>query len=155
MTRRPRRPSERLFGRRSLVRSALQGVVVFGMVIGVFEAALFLGETVAHARTLAFITLIVANLCLIVTNRSWQRSLFASLAVPNAALLWVVGSALAFLGLVVYVPGLRGLFHFAPMSLLDMLIALGAGLVSVTWFEIVKTIRRAGAEDRAGNGGPG
>ena len=123
------------------------------MVFGVFEASLFLGETVAHARTLAFITLIVANLCLILTNRSWQQSLFASLVVPNRALLWVVGSALAFLGLVVYVPGLRDLFHFAPVSLLDILIALAAGLVSVTWFEIVKRFRRAGAEYRVGNGG--
>jgi Ca2+-transporting ATPase len=143
MRRRPRSPSDRLFGRQSLFRSALQGVVAFGMVFGVFEASLSLGETVAHARTLAFITLIVANLCLILANRSWQQGLFASLAVPNRALLWVVGSALAFLGLVVYVPGLRGLFHFAPVSLLDFLIALAAGLVSVSWFEIVKKLRRA------------
>jgi P-type Ca2+ transporter type 2C len=143
MTRRPRRPTDRLFSRRSLVRSALQGIVAFGMVIGVFEAALVLGETVAHARTLAFITLIVANLCLIITNRSWQRSFIASLAVPNPALFWVVGSAMVFLGLVVYVPGLQRLFHFASVSFFDILIALAAGLVSVVWFEIVKKLRKA------------
>jgi Ca2+-transporting ATPase len=108
------------------------------MVIGMFEGALFLGESIAHARTLAFITLIVANLCLILANRSWQRSIFASLAVPNAALFWVLGSALVFLGLVVYVPALRGLFHFAPMSVIDIVAALAAGLVSVSWFEVVK-----------------
>jgi len=142
MTRPPRSTSERLFSRRSLISSALQGIVAFCMVFGMFEAALFLGETVAHARTLAFITLIVANLCLILSNRSWNRSLFASLAVPNAALVWVVGSALAFLGLVVYVPALRGLFHFAPMSLFDILAALAAGLVSVSWFEVVKAVGR-------------
>jgi P-type Ca2+ transporter type 2C len=154
MKRRPRSPSDRLFGRQSLVGSALQGIVVFAMVFGVFEASRFLGETMAHARTLAFITLIVANLCLILTNRSWKQGLFASLAVPNRALLWVVGSALAFLGLVVYVPGLRSLFHFAPVSLLDILIALAAGLVSVTWFEIVKKFRKEEAGNRAGNDGP-
>jgi Ca2+-transporting ATPase len=154
MKRRPRSPSDRLFGRQSLVGSALQGIVVFAMVFGVFEASRSLGETMAHARTLAFITLIVANLCLILTNRSWKQGLFASLAVPNRALLWVVGSALAFLGLVVYVPGLRSLFHFAPVSLLDILIALAAGLVSVTWFEIVKKFRKEEAVNRAGNDGP-
>ena len=153
MKRRPRGASDRLFGRRSILRSALQGIVAFGMVFGVFEASLCLGETVAHARTLAFITLIVANLCMILTNRSWQQGLFASLAVPNRALFWVVGSALAFLGLVVYVPGLRSLFHFAPVSLLDILISLSAGLVSVGWLEIVKKLRRAGAEHRDGNEG--
>jgi Ca2+-transporting ATPase len=151
MRRRPRSPTDRLFGRQSLVRSALQGIVAFGMVFGVFEAALLLGETFAHARTLAFITLIVANLCLILTNRSWQRSLLASLSVPNRALFWVVGSALTFLGLVVYVPGLRNLFHLAPMSLLDIVIALAAGLLSVAWFEIVKKFRKVEAGNRAGN----
>jgi Ca2+-transporting ATPase len=142
MTRPPRSTSERLFSRRSLVSSALQGIVAFCMVFGMFEAALFLGESTAHARTLAFITLIVANLCLILSNRSWNRNLFASLAVPNAALFWVLGSALVFLGLVVYVPPLRGLFHFAPMSLFDILAALAAGLVSVSWFEVVKYAAR-------------
>ena len=59
---------------------------------------------------------------------------------PNPALLWVIGGALAFLVLVVYVPGLRNLFHFAPMHALDLGIALGAGLVSVAWFEIAKVV---------------
>jgi Ca2+-transporting ATPase len=151
MKRKPRSPSDRLFGRQSLVRSALQGIVAFAMVFGVFEVSRFLGETIAHARTLAFITLIVANLCLILTNRSWKQGLFASLAVPNRALLWVVGSALSFLGLVVYVPGLRNLFHFAPVSVLDILIALAAGLFSVAWFEIVKKLRKEGAGNRGGS----
>src|SRR5271157_1458980 len=145
MRRRPRGASDRLFSRRSLVRSALQGVVAFTMVFGVFEVSLSLGESVAHARTLAFVTLIVANLCMILTNRSWKQGLFSSLAVPNRALLWVVGSALAFLGLVVYVPGLRGLFHFAPVSLLDIMISCAAGLVSVGWLEIVKKAQKSGS----------
>jgi Ca2+-transporting ATPase len=155
MQRSPRNASDRLFGRGSLIRSGLQGIVAFAMVFGVFEASLLLGETIAHARTLAFITLIVANLCLILTNRSWQRGLFATLGVRNRALLWVIGSALAFLGLVVFVPGLQRIFHFTSVSLPDILLALAAGLVSVTWFEIVKVLRRGGAARRAGNGTPG
>ncbi len=142
MKRAPRGPGERLFGRRSLIMSALQGLTAFGAVFGVYEAAFALGQSVAEARTLAFITLIVSNLCLILTNRSWSRGIFTSLRVPNPALAWVVGGALAFLGLVVYVPGLRDLFHFAPMDPLDLLIAPAAGLVSVAWFEAVKLVRR-------------
>ncbi|MGO9308553.1 MAG: cation-translocating P-type ATPase [Spirochaetia bacterium] len=152
MTRPPRSPAERLFGRRSLVRSALQGIAAFAVVFGVFEAGLFMGESVAHARTLAFITLIVANLCLILTNRSWQRGFITSLAVPNRALFWVTGSALAFLALVVYVPALSGVFHFAPVSGLDIAIAVTAGLLSVAWFEIVKKVRKGESGRRAAPG---
>ena len=50
--------------------------------------------------------------------------------------------AVAFLALVVYVPGLRGLFHFAPMHPVDLAIALAAGIVGVAWFELVKLFMR-------------
>jgi Ca2+-transporting ATPase len=142
MRRPPRSPKERLFSRRSLIASAIQGLAAFGIMFGVFHAALALGQSVAEARTLSFITLIVSNLCLILSNRSWSQSVFASLAVANTALLWVVGGAVAFLALVVYVPGLRGLFHFAPMHPLDLAIALAAGIVGVAWFELVKLFMR-------------
>jgi Ca2+-transporting ATPase len=142
MRRPPRSPKERLFSRRSLVASAIQGLAAFGIMFGVFQAALALGQSFAEARTLSFITLIVSNLCLILSNRSWSQSMISSLKVPNTALLWVVGGAVAFLALVVYVPGLRGLFHFAPMHPVDLTIALAAGTVGVVWFELVKLLMR-------------
>jgi Ca2+-transporting ATPase len=142
MKRPPRSRRERLFSRRSLFASALQGLVAFAVVFGVYEASLALGEGTAHARTLSFATLIIANLCLILANRSWTRSMFASFSSPNPALLWVLGSAVVFLGLVVYVPGLRDVFHFAAMSAIDLAIAIGAGMVSVAWFEVLKLVSR-------------
>ena len=143
MKRKPRSPKERLFDRKGLVISALQGTVAFAAVMGVHAAALALGQSRGEARALAFITLIVSNLCLILTNRSWSRTVFSSLGSKNPALFWVVGGALAFLGFVVFVPGLRGLFHFDPVHPLDIAIALGAGLVSIAWFEAAKLLARA------------
>jgi Ca2+-transporting ATPase len=144
MKRSPRSPTERLFSRRSLVTSTIQGLVAFAVMMAVYAAALGLGQSIAEARTLSFITLIIANLCLILTNRSRTRSVFSTLSVPNPALTWVVVGALVFLALVVFVPGLRDLFHFAPMHLLDLLIAIVAGIVSIAWFEVVKlaSVRR-------------
>jgi Ca2+-transporting ATPase len=142
MKRRPRSRTERLFGKTSLLVSAVQGLVAFGMVIGMYQAALALGQSVAEARSVAFVTLIVSNLCLILTNRSWSRTVFSSFAVPNPALLWVLGGALVFLGLVVYVPGLRSLFHFAPMHPVDVVLSLAAGLLSIAWFEVFKLVMK-------------
>ncbi len=142
MRRPPRNPKDRLFGRQSLLTSAIQGLVAFGAVISVYAVALSLGESAAQARTLSFITLIVSNLCLILTNRSWQLSALSSLKVRNPALFWVIGGALIFLALVVYVPGLQRLFHFAPMHLVDLAIAFVAGLFSIAWFEVMKLFAR-------------
>jgi P-type Ca2+ transporter type 2C len=140
MKRKPRGPGERLFGKTSLIISCLQGLVAFLAVMVVHSAALRLGQSLAEARTLAFITLIVSNLCLILANRSWSRSAVSAFSGSNPALLWVVGGALLFLGVVVYTPGLRDLFHFAPMHLVDVAISLGAGLVSIAWFEVAKIL---------------
>lgn len=41
-----------------------------------------------------------------------------------------------------FVPPLQALFHFAPMHSIDILIALGAGIASILWFELVKMISR-------------
>ncbi len=56
--------------------------------------------------------MIIANLSLILTNRSWSRTILDSLRSPNAALWWVLTGAVAFLGLALYVPLLRSLFRY-------------------------------------------
>jgi Ca2+-transporting ATPase len=142
MTRPPRDPREHLFGWKSLSISLLQGASVLAIVLGVFLVARFLGHSENNARGLTFAALVVANLALILTNRSWSRTILATLKEPNAALWWVGGGATAFLVLVLWVPWLRDLFHFAPLHGLDLVICLLAGGVSILWFEILKLVRR-------------
>jgi Ca2+-transporting ATPase len=113
MRRPPRDPRDPLFGGRTMVFSLLQGVSVFLVVLAIFSVALALGRSDLEARTLTFTTLVVANLALIFTNRSWSRTIPATLRSPNPALWWIVGAALGLLGAVLYTPGLRDLFHFA------------------------------------------
>jgi Ca2+-transporting ATPase len=62
--------------------------------------------------------------------------------VKNDALLWVLGGAMVFLMLVVYVPFLSKLFHFTFMHPRDLAVAFGAGLFSILWFEIAKIVFR-------------
>ena len=101
MLRKPRNYKEPLFGGKTLFLSILQGVFSLAVVAGVFQLAVMRGHSEADARTLAFITLIISNLCLILTNRSWSRSIIASFFVPNPALLWVIGGTIVFLGMVI------------------------------------------------------
>ncbi len=145
MTRPPRNPRERLFGWRSVSISLLQGASVLGIVLGVFLVTRFLGHSENNARGLTFAALVVANLALILTNRSWSRTIVGTLREPNAALWWVGGGAVVFLGLVLSVPGLRNLFHFAPLHGLDLAICLLAGGASILWFELLKLLRRRNA----------
>jgi Ca2+-transporting ATPase len=146
MRRSPRNPKSPFFGRRSVLLSLMQGVMVLAIVLAVFAVALHLyraeGVTgVENARTLTFTTLIVANLALILTNRSWSRSALEMLRTRNKALWWVLGGTALFLGLVLYVPLIRDRFHLIALHPIDLAICLVAGLASILWFEGLKYIR--------------
>ncbi|MBI3330319.1 MAG: cation-translocating P-type ATPase, partial [Nitrospinae bacterium] len=124
----------------SIVQAVKLGRRIFDnlRVLAVFSIALYRGQGELEARALTFTTLVIANLSLIFTNRSWSRTVLATLCSPNAAWWWVVGGALGFLSLVLYVPVLRDLFRFAPLHPGDLLLCLAAGVASILWFEGLK-----------------
>jgi P-type Ca2+ transporter type 2C len=142
MRRPPRRPTDPLFSRRTVGLSLLQGAGVLLVVLGMYVAATARGSGVAEARALTFATLIVANLGLILVNRSQTQTALTMLRTPNTALWWVLGGAMFFLGLVLYVPFLRELFHLAPLHPIDLVLCLAAGIFSVLWVDVVKVVRR-------------
>jgi Ca2+-transporting ATPase len=142
MRRPPRAPTEALFGGWNLALSLLQGTGVLVLCLAVFGFALHGGLAEGAARALAFTTLVVANLALIFANRSWDETILGSLRRPNRALWWVSGAAAAGLALVLLVPGLRGLFQFAPPDGTHLAIAAAAGVISIGWFELFKRLRR-------------
>jgi Ca2+-transporting ATPase len=144
MERPPRSLAEPLFGRKTIVFSLLQGIGVLLVVLAVYVTAIYRGQGALDARALSFTTLIIANLGLILTNRSWSRTILQTISSPNEALWWVVGGALAFLGIVLYLPFLRQLFHFSKLHPFDLIICLTAGAVSILWFEVFKMLGRQG-----------
>src|SRR3569623_675508 len=143
MKRPPRSPSAPLFGGKVLVLSLLQGMGVLLIVLAVVMLALERGREEGEARALACTALVIANLSLILTNRSWSRSLFGSLRVPNAALWWVIGATLGFLALVLYQPFLREMFHFGVLHVTDVFIGCIVGFAGILWFEVLKRYNRA------------
>ncbi len=142
MTRPPRDPREPLFGRRTVVLAVGQGLSVLAMVLAIHAAALMLGKGQDEARALTFTTLVLANLGLILANRSWSELIVRTLARPNPALWWIAAGTCLFLGLVLFTPGLRDLFHFEVLHLHDLLLCLGGAVAGVFWFEVLKAGRR-------------
>lgn len=140
MTRPPRDPKAPIFGRKVIILSVLQGLSVLTIVMAIYAMTLSRGIGEAEARTLAFTTLIIGNLGLILTNRSWERTIFASIRTKNSALWWVLGGAIVFLALVLYVPFLQKLFHFTTIHAPELAMSLTAGVLGIVWFEILKWV---------------
>jgi P-type Ca2+ transporter type 2C len=142
MERPPRDPGARLFGAQTVGVSLLQGLVVLGTVAAMFGVAQSRGYGEAEARALSFTTLIVANIALILANRSWSQTIVSRIGSPNRALWWVAGGAAAFLGCALYVPALREVFRFSLLGAADVAMCLAVGGASVLWFEALKVLNR-------------
>jgi Ca2+-transporting ATPase len=142
MERKPRGKNDPVFGVRPVIVSLIQGFVVLGIALAVFVLTGKLNAGENEARTMAFLTVVVSNICLILTNLSWTRNIFEIVSDPNPAMWWVIGGALALISAVLYVPGLRELFGFGLLHINDILICFGAGFLSIVWFEIAKVIMK-------------
>jgi Ca2+-transporting ATPase len=131
MARPPRPPNAPLFDAALLLRGLLQGGVVFLAVLGSFWLGLHDAQGEQVARSMAFVTLVVGNLGLVLTNRSITTSAFKVLTRPNRALILVVIFTLTALALAVCVPWLRDLFGFAPLEPWRMAQAVGLALACI------------------------
>lgn len=142
MQRPPRPMTEHLFEKQMIFMSLLQGFGVLFILLAIFAIALHRGQGAEEARALTFTALVIANVALIATNRSGSRNIVSILRTPNPAMWWVVGSALFFLALVLYVPFLKELFHFSTLHFFDIALCVGTGVVSIVWFETLKALQR-------------
>ena len=149
MKRPPRRPEDPLFSKQTLWISIVQGVGVLALVLGVYMVSLFWGIPTEQARSLTFLTLVVANVALIFTNRSWTRTIASSLRESNPALWWVTGGAAALLALLIFVTPIRDAFRFAALSGRQLVVCCVLGIGSVLWFELLKLFRLNGKERTA------
>lgn len=67
----------------------------------------------------------------------------------NPTIKWILGGAAAVVVVLLGVPAVRHAFRFGPLRPIDWLIALGAGFIGVTWFELYK-MRGAGGREPIG-----
>jgi Ca2+-transporting ATPase len=131
MTRPPRDAKAPLFGSFLFVRGLLQGVVVLMAALGVFFTGSAGGHGEEVSRAMAFTTLVVGNLGLVLTNRSLGHGILAAMLRPNRALGVVVLTTLVGLGLALSVDWLRTLFGFWALDAEQIAEAGSAALASI------------------------
>ena len=142
MDRPPSDINERFFGFKKIFISCMQGVGILAFVMGVYLFSYYTGHSEGQVRAMSFITLIVANISVILSNRSWTRNIFEVITVRNKAAGWVIGGAVLFMILVMNIPFFLQLFQFGKIGIVDSLICIAAGLLTITWFEVYKAIKQ-------------
>jgi Ca2+-transporting ATPase len=140
MKRKSKKLEKRLLSGKTAVFSILQGIASLIVVAFVFIYASGMGYSEGQARALCFISLISANIGLILTNISWSRSMIHNILSGNRSLLAVIAGAALLLLAVLNIPFLQQAFKFSNVSLMAGTMAVISGLASITWFEIVKIV---------------
>jgi Ca2+-transporting ATPase len=140
MRRPPRKVTAHLFDVRMIASSVLQGFGIFAVAAALYGWALSQDTAEGTARAMAFTTVVLGNLGLIVSNRSRRVTLWETLHSGNRALWWVVAATLSALSAALFVPSARNMFQFGAVGGRELMACLIAAVVAFIWFEICKRI---------------
>src|SRR6185369_10777021 len=149
MRRPPRSPDEPLFSRALVAWSLLQGLLAFAVVAAIYVIALRTGMPVPEVRALAFFSLVVVIVSLILVNRSFTASLLTALRRPNRTLAGVLAAVAAILALTMLWPFANRLFAFGPLHADDLTLVLGAGFIALVVLEMLKPLLRPRLHSRS------
>ncbi len=134
----PRRLDMRLFDRAILLRGLLQGGGLLLMLFGLYVQVRGASQSDDLARTATFLALVLGNLALIYTNRTWSRPAWTRRDAANRSFAWVSLGTIVLLLLVLGWDTLRGLFAFARLGSAQLVGGALVAAASVAWFELVK-----------------
>lgn len=132
MQQKPRAAKENIFARRLGWKIVSRGVLIGLCTLGAFVLALKAGEgqsnQLVHAQTVAFATLVMAQLIHVFDCRS-SRSIFHRKLLENKFLVFAVLSSLVLMLAVLYIEPLQPVFKTVPLDLRDWaLVLVAAGI---------------------------
>jgi Ca2+-transporting ATPase len=141
MKRPPRDLHQTMFNPKKVFIIALQGLGVLLATFALLVITAQSGRSEQEIRSIAFTSLVLANLLLIIVNLSWRKNMFRILRHANRALGIVIVAAVACLAVILYVPFFSNLFHLAPLRMNDFILIAPVMLLSILWFEVFKLLK--------------
>lgn len=143
MSQQPKPLSTTFFNLKELAVSIIQGLALTLGALYAYKLAVGNGYSEALTRTMVFTVLITANIFLTLINRSFYYSILTTFRYKNNLVLYIILITITIVGLILYIKPLAVFFEFVRMNLSQLFMCITIGFVSVTWFEVVKMIKRA------------
>ena len=138
MNRPPRNMNEQFFGIKRIVGSIFMGLFLLAMVLAVYFISINEGHTAGEIRAIAFSSLIIGNIFLILTALSKTRNALSVLFEKNKALLVIIFVACSLLILLLTVPYLQMVFSFNYPGFSHFFISFSAASIVLLILEIIK-----------------
>ncbi|HEY5690438.1 MAG TPA: cation-translocating P-type ATPase [Cyclobacteriaceae bacterium] len=112
MTRKPRNSQNRFFGPGKIIASALQGLLLLSMTMTIYFLSISEGHSNDEVRAIAFSSLVIGNVFLILTNLSKTRNFIEVISEKNWAVWIILTAAIIMLLIIISIPFLQQVFSF-------------------------------------------
>lgn len=144
MKRPPRKPDAEFFGKKSMLKSVLNGSLVLISVLAVYFWSIGEGHSEGESRAIAFTSLILSNVGFILSSLSRTRNVFQVLGEKNPAVKIILGFAVAILTLIMVIPAVRSLFGFEVPDWRHFIPSFAGSLLVIGVLEILKFRTKSG-----------
>jgi len=134
----PRDPNIAFFGLKQIFKSSLVGLILLAMVWTVYYFSKQEGHSEGEIRAIAFTSLIIGNIFLILTTLSKTRNVIEVLFENNISLKVILFIASTMMLLLISVPYLRQLFRFEYPGFQHFYLAIGGGFSLLFLMEMYK-----------------
>ncbi|MHB1106265.1 MAG: cation-translocating P-type ATPase [Lutibacter sp.] len=138
MDRPPRKPNMQFFGFKKIFSSAAMGFLLLAMVVAVYFLAISENHTDGEIRAIAFSSLIIGNIFLILTTLSKTRNFIMVILEKNIALLVIIIAASGLMVLLISAPYLQSIFSFDYPGLSHFSISIIGAAIVLLILEIIK-----------------
>ena len=140
MQQKPRESRGKLFTGKEISISILQGLVIAAGTLSLYYYFMNNGASIQLTRTIVFTTLILSNVFLTFTNRSFTQTIYYTSRYKNNLALLIIFVSAIFLATLLLIPGVRGLFQLTTITLRQFWLCTAVAFVCVMWFEFYKAI---------------
>jgi Ca2+-transporting ATPase len=141
MKRPPRDPNMAFFGFKQIFKSSLVGLILLAMVLAVYFFSMQEGHTEGEIRAIAFTSLIIGNIFLILTTLSKTRNVIDVIFEDNISLKIILFVASTMMFLLISVPYLRDLFSFEYPGFKHFYLAIAGGFALLFLMEMNKYVQ--------------
>ncbi len=144
MERKPRDPGEKLLNVHIMLKSILQGIIIFLASFGTYYVTLAGNpENAPVARSMGITILMLANLLIVQVNSSENDFIFQTInRLIKDRVMWIANiGTLLMLVIILFTP-LSGLLKLAPLSAGQFFGSFGIAMLAVLWYEPIKLFQK-------------
>ena len=139
MVKKPRSPKQNMFSAGELLISIVQGLIITLGLLVQYYFYMVNDYTIEYTRTAVFTTLILCNIFLTFTNRSFEEPMTKTIRYKNNLAPYILTISILFLFSILFIAPFRMIFQLSPIGPYSFVACVLVSGLCTGWFELFKS----------------